>query len=212
MTSKVIHAFAFRPTFFEQHPFKGWPKAIGLYEHRQIPKGNRGKRTLFIPIPPLRRIHRALLRLPLAIAQSGLAWQVVGGHSKDTGANLRVGILANAATHVGQRFIATFDLANFFPSVHVSDVISTLRSLKCAMVARLSPELFISEWTHGAAILGRRLVTYRGRLPQGAPTSPAIANLVFARFDERIISRLGSDFVYTRLLRRFDNFRFCHCG
>ena len=198
VTSKVIHAFAFRPTFIEQHPFKSWPKAIGLYERRDIPKGKNGKRTLLIPIPPLRRIQRALLRLPLAIAQSGLAREVVGGRSKGTGANLRVGILANAATHVGQRFVATFDLANFFPSVHVSDVISTLQSLKCAMVVRSSPELFVSEWTHDAAVLVGRLVTHRGRLPQGAPTSPAIANLVFARFDERIISRLGSDFVYTR--------------
>lgn len=198
LTSKVIHAFAFRPTFAEQHPFKKWPKAVGLYERRDIPKGKNGKRTLLIPIPPLRRIQRALLRLPLAIAQSSLPREVVGGRSKDAAANLRVGILENAARHVGQRFVATFDLANFFPSVHVSDVISTLQSLKCPMVVRSSPEPFESDWTHDGAVLVARLVTHRGRLPQGAPTSPAIANLVFARFDEQITWRLGRDFVYTR--------------
>ncbi len=61
VTPKLIHAFAYRPTFFEQHPFKNWPKAIGLYQRREVPKGNHGKRTLLIPIPPLRRVQRALL-------------------------------------------------------------------------------------------------------------------------------------------------------
>ena len=149
----MIHSFAFRPTYVEEHPFRSWPKAVGLYESRDILKGKSGKRTLLIPIPPLRRIQRALLRLPLAIAQFALPREVVGGRSKDTGMNLRVGILANAATHVGQRFVATFDLANFFPSVHANDVISTLQSLKSPMVIRSSPEPLVSGWTHDGAVL-----------------------------------------------------------
>jgi len=198
INAKLIHAFAYRQTFFEQHPFRKWPKAKGLYERRDIPKGKSGKRTLWIPIPPLRRIHRELLDLPLRIAQSSLPREVLGGRAKGTGEHLRVGILANAATHLGQRFVATFDLANFFPSVHVGDVIVALQALQCPMVPRLDSEPNETKWTHDAAVLVARLVTHRGRLPQGAPTSPAVANLVFSKFDKQITWRLGSDFIYTR--------------
>lgn len=60
----------------------------------------------------------------------------------------------------------------------------------------LPPEAL--AWTHDAAVLIARLCTYRGRLPQGAPTSPALANLAFAEYDVRIQQSLGPDFVYTR--------------
>ncbi len=66
------------------------------------------------------------------------------------------------------------------------------------MWIRSASEPFTGEWTHDSAVLVARLVTHRGRLPQGAPTSPAIANLVFAKFDDKITFHLARDFVYTR--------------
>jgi len=196
ITPKVLHAFAFKQRFFEEHPFHLWNGDRGLYEIRRIPKGNGKTRTLWVPIAPLKRVQRALLIHCLADAQSSLPHEVLGGRPKcqDT----RVGIFVNAAAHLGQAFVSSFDIANFFPSIRVDEVISTLQSLKTIMAHRLHPQPTLAFWTHDAAVLVGRLVTYRGRLPQGAPTSPAIANLVFAKFDNAISEKLGRDFVYTR--------------
>ncbi len=49
-------------------------------------------------------------------------------------------------------------------------------------------------WSAEAATILSRICTHEGRLPQGAPTSPAISNLVCRRLDERL----------TKLVKRFD--------
>lgn len=111
------------------------------------------------------------------------------------------GIFANAAAHLGQQFVAKFDLKDFFPSVTIADVIETLSRLTTPMMWVLDDstgELVSVRWTHDAAVLVSRLATRFGHLPQGAPTSPAIANLVFARLDAEIHQRLGASIVYTR--------------
>src|SRR5205814_1273721 len=41
-------------------------------------------------------------------------------------------------------------------------------------------------WNAEAAALLTKLCTYRGSLPQGAPTSPRLSNLVNLRFDARL--------------------------
>jgi len=73
--------------------------------------------------------------------------------------------VGNTKQHKGKRYMFATDLRNFFPSVNNRQV------NKMFLKHGFSPTV--------ARIL-TRLTTYKGKLPQGAPTSSCIANLVFA--------------------------------
>ena len=72
----------------------------------------------------------------------------------------------NANVHKGKKYKFTTDLRNFFPSVSHHQVFKMFR------LYEFSPEV--------SRIL-TQLTTYKGRIPQGAPTSSSIANLVFVK-------------------------------
>jgi len=72
----------------------------------------------------------------------------------------------NANMHRGKKYKFTTDLRNYFPSINHSRVFKMFRSYK------FSPEV--------SRIL-TQLTTYKGKLPQGTPTSSSIANLVFVK-------------------------------
>jgi RNA-directed DNA polymerase len=80
----------------------------------------------------------------------------------------------NAKLHLGARYLVTVDIRNFFPSITPQQVRSVWReTLNC------SPDV---------AYLLTGLTTARDRLPQGAPTSTLLANLVLSSFDMEIRS------------------------
>lgn len=79
--------------------------------------------------------------------------------------------LTNAARHVGKRYVLRADVKNFFPSVTNVHVFALWRTLG------YSPTL--------ARVL-TKLTTYKGHLPQGAPTSTMLANLVLLPADVKI--------------------------
>lgn len=78
----------------------------------------------------------------------------------------------NAALHFGAPCIVTVDIKNFFPSVTPIQVYSVWhKTLNC------SPEI---------AETLTKLTTFRGHLPQGAPTSTLLANFVLGSIDAPI--------------------------
>ncbi len=79
--------------------------------------------------------------------------------------------ISNARRHQGKKYIFTTDLSNFFPSVNHKQVF----------------EMFLSfEFSPTVARYLTKLSTYKGKLPQGAPTSPIVANLVFVKTGKRL--------------------------
>lgn len=79
----------------------------------------------------------------------------------------------NAESHIKKAFILTLDIEDFFPSVSKAMVIQALT-------------------TYGikkdVSILIAELCTYNDFLPQGSPTSPLLANIVFAPTDEKVFN------------------------
>lgn len=72
----------------------------------------------------------------------------------------------NALKHRGKKYNFTTDLSNYFPSIFNKQVY----------------EMFIYyNFSPTVARLLTKLTTYKGKLPQGAPTSPTISNLVFVK-------------------------------
>jgi RNA-directed DNA polymerase len=76
--------------------------------------------------------------------------------------------ITNATEHVGAKYMLNVDVKDFFPSI------------KTPLVASIFETLGYSE---KVSFQLARLVTLEDSLPQGAPTSPAIANLVMHPFD-----------------------------
>lgn len=122
-------------------------------------------RTLAVPEPELKLIQRRINRNVLA--KIPLARTVYGGVR---GGSPR----KNAGEHVGQRCVITMDVKEFFPNV------------RHYMVYRM----FRGELGFGREVarLLTRLTTYRSCLPQGAPTSTAVANLLLAAPVDSVVS------------------------
>ena len=80
-------------------------------------------------------------------------------------------LLDNASPHIGKECVLKLDISHFFDSIEDDAVYMIMKQLELSVPAT-------SLLTH--------LCTYKGKLPQGAPTSPYIANLVMKHFDENL--------------------------
>jgi hypothetical protein len=102
------------------------------------------------------------------------------------------------APHVAQPFVLTLDLAEFFPSITAARVGALFRTAGYPeSVARLLAGLCTNRvpayvWSdRGSPLEGQELWRMRRlygqpHLPQGAPSSPALANLAAYRLDARL--------------------------
>lgn len=150
------------------------------YVRFTVPKKSGGVRALSAPHKTLAKVQRwifenILKRLPVDPAAHGF----VVGRS----------ILTNARPHVGRAVLINLDLADFFPSVHFVRVRSVFARLGYSGAVATLLALLCTECP-------RREVRYDGKtyfvatgargLPQGACTSPALANLVAGRLDRRL--------------------------
>lgn len=94
---------------------------------------------------------------------------------------------SNASEHLKHRCVVRIDIRDFFPSVSDRDVY----------------RIWTDQFGFGPRVAGllTSLTTYRGRLPQGAPTSSGLANLILLRADHEIQAEAESHGVsFTRFV------------
>lgn len=148
------------------------------YRTIRLPKSDGSVRIISAPSPSLARAQASILaRLRRLYAPTEPCHGFVEGRS----------ILTNARPHVGRLVVVRVDLAGFFHSVKINRVAGIFRSLGIdASTAR--------EW----AIVCTQSIKGKGRvLPQGACTSPMIANLACRGLDASItalVSERGYSF------------------
>lgn len=136
--------------------------ATYFYRSFTIKKSNGKDRVIDAPAPELKRVQRWILDEILAkVKVSPQAKAFVAGR------NLR----QNAAVHRAGRVLVTLDIKDFFPSI------------KIAAVYRIFAELGYRE---NIASFLANLCCLDGKLPQGAPTSPYLANLRLRKLDEEL--------------------------
>ena len=132
------------------------------YRRFGIPKRGGGTREICAPNGRLkslqRRIHRRLLRR-------------LHSHPAATGFEPGRSIVDNARPHAGRAVVVCIDIIAFFPSIPAERVYRLFRG--CG-------------WGRGASRLLTRLCTHEGALPQGAPTSPKLSNLVNYFLDQSL--------------------------
>ncbi len=162
--------------------YDAFASKYSLYYSFDIPKKNGGTRTISAPCTKLKLAQRGILneivdKMPCEPQAHGF----VKGHST----------YSNAAPHIGKGTVINVDLRDFFPNIPVEKVawvftshgyspaIATILALVCT--ARPVEE-DIDEQT------GERRYRAEGKraLPQGAPTSPGLANQVAHRLDKRL--------------------------
>ena len=84
-------------------------------------------------------------------------------------------IITNARIHRNKRFVLNIDLKDFFASFHFGRVIGFFEK---NINFRIPKDI---------AIIIAQLCCYKGSLPQGAPTSPIISNIICNIFDMRVL-------------------------
>jgi retron-type reverse transcriptase len=139
-----------------------WSEIEDLYQKFSILKSNGKHRTIVAPSPLLKRVQRRIYEKILRRNKL---------HPACHGFRPRRSIQTNARSHANRAVVINLDLRDFFPSVSAARVYGVFLSL---------------GWTKDEARFLTRLCTYEGCLPQGAPTSPALANLVSRRLDSRL--------------------------
>jgi hypothetical protein len=156
-------------------------------------RGRSGKpRLLESPKARLKAIQRRLLRELL---------DRVPPHDTVHGYRRGRSVVSYVTPHAGRRIILHMDLRDFFPSVTASRVHALFRRAGYPVaVARLLTGLCTNATPPDVLREGGGAARFRSpHLPQGAPTSPALANLCAYRLDCRLsgLARaLGAD--YTR--------------
>lgn len=145
-----------------------------FYQEFDIPKKNDGIRRIKAPVGALKAVQKKLM-LALTnyqqeiIKDYNLQSEISHAFEKDKS------IITNAKIHRNKRYVINFDLEDFFDSFHFGRVKGFFEKNK---YFRLPEEV---------AITIAQLTCYKGTLPQGAPTSPVITNLISQILDLRLL-------------------------
>ncbi len=136
------------------------------YRHFTRPKEDGSPRKLAEPDPTLKRFQHNIRKFMLKRAAA---------HPAALGFRRRRSTADHAWQHAGAHTIVTADITDFFPST------------KAWRVEAWWQTQFPDQ--EDAARLYTLLTTYQGALPQGAPTSPDLSNMVNLDMDTALESR-----------------------
>ncbi|MBN1877681.1 MAG: RNA-directed DNA polymerase [Anaerolineae bacterium] len=160
----------------------GWPGGRYYYRPLRCEKRDGSPRHIYAPSPPLKALQRALLSYLNSLTVHPAALGFRRGFS----------IADNARAHQGQAVVVTADIEDFFDSTPAQRVRDFFRA---------------EGWDTTAVSILTRLCTFHSVLPQGAPTSPVLSNLVNTHLDAdltRVIlqsggrySRYGDDLTFS---------------
>ena len=146
------------------------------YRKAKLPKKSGGYRNLSVPDEVLKSIQKRIaevLMIHMPVSRYAKAYRF--GSST----------LRNAKHHVGKQVVLKLDILHFFDSIRYSTVKD-----------KVFPEEIYAE---PLRILLTMLCYHKDVLPQGAPSSPAITNIILYEFDELIGQWCrGRDIAYTR--------------
>ena len=133
------------------------------YHKAKLPKKSGGYRNLSVPDDILKAIQRQIsemLLIHMPVSRYAKAYRF--GSST----------LRNAKHHVGKQVVLKLDILHFFDSIRYSTV---------------KDKVFPAEiYAEPLRILLTMLCYHKDALPQGAPSSPTITNIILYEFDELI--------------------------
>ena len=154
---------------------KIWWYRAAMYKEFSIAKGSGKLRRITAPDKRLKMLQRKLAPLldQLYRVRNPVHGFVPGRSVK-----------SNAEAHTNRRYVVNLDLKDFFPSITENRVRGVLQAI--------GVDRRVSE-------IVARLCCYNGHLPQGAPTSPVLSNMICYRLDTLLLRvAKAARAIYTR--------------
>lgn len=137
-------------------------RPLHFYRRFYLAKKSGGHRCIDSPARNLKEMQRWILDWILA---------KMPVHSRAMAYRPGLSIKDNAREHLGKDRVLRVDIAGFFPAITFRMVYKVLAK---------------AGYSRPVTTLLSRLCTYGSSLPQGAPSSPALSNLVFLPIDRRL--------------------------
>lgn len=174
-----LHGFVSREDIFrEDFPYKNFT----------IGKRSGGRRWISVPVPPLMAVQKWMAQ---NIINNFLPHPAAFAYVR----NRR--ILDHAQRHCGADWILKVDIKDFFGSISERQVFNAFLSLKyprllsfemARLCTRVSPNRQGARWCNSDSdySVAGYSSKFVGSLPQGAPTSPGLSNLVFLPVDHQL--------------------------
>ena len=148
------------------------------YHIYEIPKKNGKVRVIHEPFPSLKEIQSWILKNILEPAAEKFVSPVAKAFIP------KKSLRENARFHKNKNCVVALDLHDFFGTIHYQRVYHLFRFL---------------GYSKSVCTMLTHLCLYENFLPQGAPTSPMLSNLVFRKIDVKIFSYCRKrNIIYTR--------------
>jgi retron-type reverse transcriptase len=147
-----------------------------FYREFLIKKNNtKKKRIISVPYPSLLSIQKWIkdnILNTIEIHKSAHGY--VTGHS----------VISYASPHLNKKAFLKIDLKDFFPTIKINRIITLFVSL---------------GYSFNISLILAKLCTLNDELPQGAPTSPSLSNIVSKLMDKRLTAlSFSNNLQYTR--------------
>lgn len=176
-----LHGFVSRSGLEQKHfPYKNFP----------ISKRTGGKRWISVPVPPLMAVQSWINQNILnKVTPHSAAYAYVCNRK----------IIQHAQRHCGSDWLIKIDIKDFFGNISERQVFDVFLDLgyprllsfeMARLCTRVTPKRKGKRWLktiseHSIPSYSSKFV---GSLPQGAPTSPALSNLVCINLDKKLTS------------------------
>ena len=160
-----------------------------IYYHFTIPKKRKGEfRFIEAPSLALKNLQRKLNTYLQSVYYLQQPKASYGYIIKAIGQKSTKNIYTNALQHLGNNYLLNADFKNFFHQITLTDVSNIFKSN-------------IFNFDNNTAHTLAKICTYKGRLPMGAPTSPALSNLYTIAMDKELNKwATNKQFIYTRFV------------
>jgi len=134
------------------------------YKRFEIPKKRGGSREIFAPATALKIVQQKLNQVLQSVYEA---------KPSAHGFVPEKSILSNAQPHARKKYVLNLDLKDFFPSINFGRV----RGLFMG---------YPYYRNHEVATTLAQICCFNGYLPQGAPTSPVVSNMICAKLDAQL--------------------------
>ncbi len=138
---------------------------LNNYKEFKIPKKSGGERTIQAPVSTLKILQRKLSYILYLVYKERFC-----AHAFSKNKSIRT----NAEGHVGKKNILNLDLKDFFDSITINRIIGRFMKKPYELPKQV------------AVVLAQICASPFGYLPQGAPTSPIISNMICSRMDSEL--------------------------
>ena len=183
LTLDKLDAYVDKNGWREAHPMPGMKN----YFYRISPKSRGGVRLIEAPKPRLKMLQRLIYRRILA---------KVPVHPNSFGFVRGRDCMQAAQKHAGEEVVISLDLKNYFSNLRYGRVYALFRHLgyPVSVAHSLSGLCTVITPSHIRRRIpfDQRQALLDPHLPQGAPSSPVLANLLSYRLDRRLTGSAGS--------------------